>query len=174
MRAGVEEPLRPGARRLHIYNEGLCVYAFDAGHEARLREMLASGQYGSTSAIQDFFENLNVPEFGQAVAREGLAIAFELQQDDEVELEVMVGARLKKAQLRDARWMAPQTSWLHLPTGRLRIETPNTNPLDPDPGDDPGGLVEVPPGHYQVRLYRVDWEAMHRDLDDESEQEEVD
>jgi hypothetical protein len=36
--------IRPDARRVEVYSEGLCVYLHDAGHADRLRRMLASGQ----------------------------------------------------------------------------------------------------------------------------------
>jgi hypothetical protein len=155
--------LRPGAQRRAVYNEGLCVYVHDEGHDAALRAMMASPDFGEQAPEATFYERLDLPDFGSATARAGLAFAFELQQDDEIDVEVMVGLPLELAQLADALWLAPQTTWLRLPTGRLRIDTPNTMPLDPEPGHDPGGIVQVPPGDYEVRLYRVDWDAMHRE-----------
>jgi hypothetical protein len=48
------------------------------------------------------------------------------------------------------------------------VDSPNTMPLDPDPCHDPGGVATVPPGDYEVRLYRLDWPAMHRAERDET------
>src|SRR5215470_4764263 len=91
--------IRPGALRVEVYNEGLCVYLHDAGHTQRLRTMLASGQYGAVSLDQNFFDNLCEPAFAAAVATEGLAAAYELRQDDEVVAEVAVGQPLTEAEL---------------------------------------------------------------------------
>jgi hypothetical protein len=152
---------RPGAERLHVYNEGLCVYVHDGAHDDEIRALLASGEYGEVSN-NTFYDKLNMAPFGAVVSQRGLAFAFELEQDDEIEIEVVVGPPLTSKQLADAHWMQPQLTWLRLPSGRLRVDTPNTMPLDPDPGDDPGGVATVPPGDYEVRLYRIDWPAMHR------------
>lgn len=152
---------RPGATRLSVYNEGLCVYVHDDGHDKEIRAMLGSGKYGELSN-NTFYDSLSIPAFGAVVAKRGLAFSFELDQDDEIEIEVVVGPPLTSERLADAHWMEPQLTWLHLPSGRLRVDTPNTMPLDPDPGEDPGGVAAVPPGNYEARLYRVDWPAMHR------------
>jgi hypothetical protein len=120
--------IRPDAQRVWVYNEGLCVYLHDAGHTGRLRGMLAGGRYGAANPDQDFFSNLSEPTFGAAVAADGLAAAYELLQDDEVVTEVAVGPPLTDAELAVARWWPPQRALLDLPTGRLRVDTPNTMP----------------------------------------------
>ncbi len=153
--------VRSGAQRLSVYNEGLCVYVHDEAHDSEIRALLGSGEYGDLSN-NNFFDCLSMPAFGAVVAKRGLAFAFELDQDDGIDIDVVVGPPLTSTQLADAQWMQPQRTWLRLPSGRLRVDTPNTMPLDPDPGDDPGGVATVPPGDYEVRLYRVDWLAMHR------------
>jgi hypothetical protein len=135
----------------------------DAGHTERLRKMLASGKYGAANPDRDFFSNLSELEFGAAVAAEGLAAAYELQQDDEVVTKVAVGQPLTKAELAIARWWPLQRALLDLPTGPLRVDTPNTMPLDPDEQDDKGAIVTVPPGRYILMLYRIDLDAMRRE-----------
>jgi hypothetical protein len=155
--------IRPDARRVEVYNEGLCVYLHDAGHADRLRGMLASGQYGAANPDQDFFSNLSEPAFGAAVAAEGLAAAYELLQDDPVVTEVAVGGPLTDAELAVARWWPPQRALLDLPAGRLRVDTPNTMPLDTDEQHDEGAVVSVPPGRYVLMLYRIDEDAMRRE-----------
>ena len=69
------------------------------------------------------------------MSERGLAFAFELEQHDEIEIEVVVGPPLTSEQLADAHWMQPQLTWLRLPSGRLRVDMPNTMPVDPDPGN---------------------------------------
>jgi hypothetical protein len=155
--------IRPDAQRVEVYNEGLCVYLHDVGHADRLRAMLASGKYGAGSPDQTFYENLSDPAFGAAVAAAGLAAAYELRQDDEVATEVAVGQPLTEAELAVARWWPPQRALLDLPTGQLRVDTPNTMPLDPDDQDNPGAVVTVPPGRYVLMVYRIDEDAMRRD-----------
>jgi hypothetical protein len=154
-------PARPGAQRLSVYNEGLCGYVHDEAHDADIRALLRSGTYGDVSNTT-FFDNLSIPAFGAVAAKRGFAFAFELDQDDGIDIDVLVGPPLTAEQLADAHWMPPQLTWLRLPSGRLRVDSPNTMPLDPDPGEDPGGVATVPPGDYQVSLYRLDWAAMHR------------
>lgn len=155
--------IRSDAQRVYVYNEGLCVYLHDAGHADRLRSMLASGRYGAANPDQDFYSNLSEPAFGAAVAADGLAAAYELQQDDEVVTEIAVGRPLTDAELAVARWWPPQRALLDLPTGRLRIDTPNTMPLDPDEQQNEGAIVTVPPGRYVLVLYRIDEDAMRRE-----------
>jgi hypothetical protein len=155
--------IRPDAQRVEVYNEGLCVYLHDAGNTDRLRGMLASGRYGAANPDEDFYSNLSEPAFGAAVAADGLAAAYELCQDDPVATEVAVGGPLTDAELAVARWWPPQRALLDLPTGQLRIDTPNTMPLDPDEPGDPGAVVTVPPGRYVLMLYRIDEDAMRRE-----------
>lgn len=154
--------VRAGAQRAEVYNEGLCVYLHDEGHGERLRKMLSSGKYGAADADAHFWDNLSVPEFAAAVVKDRLALAYELRQDDEVVAEVAVGEPLTDQELSVARWFPPQPAKLHLPTGRLRVDTPNTMPLDPEENEDDGAVIEVPPGDYLVRLYRIDWDEMRK------------
>lgn len=146
-----------------VYNDGLCVYIWDEGHAARIREMLANRKsYRGCSPEKSFFENLASAAFGRAAAEAGLAAVYTLEQDDEVAVEVIVGPDLTADELAGACWLEPQRARLSLPTGRLRIDTPNTMPLDPDEKSDPGALVSVAPGDYVLTVYRVDWSEMKR------------
>lgn len=155
--------IRPSAVRVWVYNEGLCVYLHDEGTGERLREMMGSKSMRGVSADKTFIENLSVRAFGLAVSRERLAVAYTLEQDDEVNVEVGVGPALTEGELAAARWLKPQYARLDLPTGRLRIDTANTMPLDPDEKQDAGGTVTVPSGDYLLTLYRVDYDAMRRE-----------
>src|SRR5262245_33135006 len=91
--------IRKGAKRVEVYNEGLCVYLHDEGNTERLRKLIASGKYGAADAAAVFWENLGVPEFAAAVVRDRLALAYELQQDDEIVAEVAVGEPLTGKEL---------------------------------------------------------------------------
>jgi hypothetical protein len=151
-------PRRVG-RRVEVYNEGLCVYLHDEGNADRLRKLIET----KAEPDEDFYSNLSTPAFANAVAAESLAIAYELQQDAEVDAEVIVGPVMTAEELSHARWLPVQRGKLSLPTGRLRIDTPNTMPLDPEEPGDSGAVIDVPPGNYAVSLYRVDWQECERE-----------
>ncbi|CAN5155227.1 hypothetical protein BH10PLA2_BH10PLA2_14310 [soil metagenome] len=151
--------LRPCGRCFEVYNEGLCVYLHDAGNTEKLAKLIKKhGEEGNV-----FYDNLEVAAFAKAVKRQNLALAYELFQDDEIFVEVHVGEPLTEAELAVARWLSPQRAMLDLPTGKLRIDTPNTMPLDPEDHEDEAAIVDVPPGEYVLTLYRVDWKACEVD-----------
>ena len=149
--------IRKDAVPVRIYNEGLVVYLYDEGNTERLRELLRKHRLKN-----DFFSNLQAKKFREIVAREALCVAYTLEQDDPISAEVGTGTPLSESELKLARWHEPQTARLSLPTGRLRIDSPNTMPLDPDPPGDPGATVPVKPGDYMLTLYRIDWDEMRR------------
>jgi hypothetical protein len=160
--------IRPGAKLLDVYNEGLLVYVFD---QANLLALTASG-----ADFQDGFseEESEVDPKLRELARDGLFLAYELDQDDGVAVEVVVGPPLTKKELAVGRWHKPQRAFLRLPSGKLRVHTPNTLPIHEDPTDKPGRAA-VPPGEYVVTLYRIDWDELRNDgivTDDEDEEEE--
>ena len=149
------DAIRPGGRRYEVYNEALCVYLYDETNSDALRELIAKkGDEGSV-----FYDNLSLPAFAKAVKAKSLALCYELRQDDEVYIEVIVGPPLTEEELAVARWLPVQRAKLSLPGGRLRINTPNTMPLDPEEPEDEGAVAHVPPGDYALSLYRVDWHA---------------
>ena len=150
--------IRENAVPVYVYNEGLVVYLYDEANTAKLKSLLQKHRL----LKNDFFNNLHAKKFRDIVTREALCVAYTLEQDDPVSAEVGTGSPLTQEELKIARWLEPQTARLSLPSGRLRIDTPNTMPLDPDPRDDPGATVEVEPGEYVLTLYRIDWAEMRR------------
>lgn len=158
-KAGV---IRTSATPVRVYNEGLCVYLHDEGNAEAIRKLLASAKYRGCNLKKDFYSNLTNRAFAKAIAAKGLAVAYTLEQDDEIEVEVAVGSPLTERELSAARWLEPQYARLSLPTGRLRIDSANTMPLDPDDKTDRGQVVQVPPGDYLLTLYRVDWDELPR------------
>jgi hypothetical protein len=159
--------IRPGAKRLDVYNEGLLVYLFD---QDNLPALTASGA-DFEGGFDD--EESEVDPKLRLLAKEGLFLAYELDQDDEVAVEVVVGPPLTKKGLAVGRWHKPQRAFLRLPSGKLRVHTPNTLPIHEDPTDKPGRAT-VPPGDYVVTLYRLDWDELRNDrivTDDEDGEE---
>ncbi len=151
--------IRPGGRRFEVYNEALCVYLYDESHTETLRKLIDN----KGNPHETFYDNLSTPAFAKAVAAKHLALAYELQQDDEVFVEVIVGPPLTDNELAVARWLPVQRSQLSLPSGRMRIDSPNTMPLDEEDPEDNGAVCEVPADDYVFNLYRVDWTDCERD-----------
>ncbi|MFT3878762.1 MAG: hypothetical protein QM703_03765 [Gemmatales bacterium] len=149
--------IRPGAHRLDVYNEGLIVYLFDESSLEHLKNSEADFQGGFADDEAECDKKL------RKLAKEGWYIAYALFQDDEVVAEVVVGPPLTKKELAVARWLKPQKAYLKLPSGKLRVDTPNTLPIHDDEPQDEPGLVTVPPGDYVVTLYRMDWNEMQND-----------
>jgi hypothetical protein len=160
--------IRPGAKRLNVYNEGGLVYIFDQGSLPALAASGADFQSGFAD------EESEVDPTLRKLAREGLFLAYELQQDDPVAVEVVVGPPLTTKELAVGRWHKPQRAFLRLPSGKLVVHTPNTLPIHDKPTDKPGRAT-VPPGNYVATLYRIDWDELRNDgivIDDEETGEE--
>src|SRR5687768_11199167 len=107
--------VRSDATAVEIYNEGLCVYLYDETQAEEIKRLIASGKYGATKSDETFHANLSVSKFGKHIAQYGLALSYELQQDDEISLEIAVGDALSEEELSVARWLDPQTAYLHIP-----------------------------------------------------------
>ncbi|MFO1020424.1 MAG: hypothetical protein U0903_06980 [Planctomycetales bacterium] len=153
-----KKSIRPGGKRYRVFNEGLCVYLHDAGNTVPLRSLIE--QQGLTTNY--FLDNLAHPEFSRAVRENSSAIAYRLAQDEDIEVEIVVGPTLTDKELESAYWLPAQFARLSLPTGQLRIDSPNTLPLDPVIKHDPPAIAHVPPGDYRVTLYRLDAAACER------------
>ena len=99
------------------------------------------------------------------LANKGLLVAYELEQDDELSIEISVGDPLSEEELKKGRWHTAQRAPIHLPSGKLRIEGYSNFRLSPDydPDEEPGAVVDVPPGDYVLSLYHTNWEALEED-----------
>ncbi len=133
---------------IDIYNEGLGVYLYDASVEESLRE--------SGALITQYFGD---DSFHDSVSKEflstGRLLVYGLVGDGSVKATVTIGAPLGKKQLSGGEWLT-ESGFLSLPSGRLCIHSANTLPMGdngPRP-DEAGACLEVPPGEYQVNVYR--------------------
>jgi hypothetical protein len=137
-----------------IRNEGLVVFIYDGSHAGRIRESGAELLEGfNERAVQDrrLFQ----------LGAEGLLLVYELQQDDDVEIEVLVGADLdsdERSKLADHERSDP--GWLYAPSGRIFIDTYNTLRAIPEAPDARGATVTVESGHYSVWLHRIPLSAV--------------
>jgi len=156
--------IRKGATRAQAYNEGLLVYFYDEKNRQAILEQSGADLVNipiARNAEQAKIVQEKEKKLAQ-FSRSAMLVAYELRQDDPIEVDVIVGDPLSPAELKAVKglkWHKPQKSRLLLPSGRLRIETANSCQIDPD--NDPqeaGATVEVPAGEYLLTLYRVDVE----------------
>ena len=151
--------IRAGSSLVEVYNEALLVFLFDESH---LKEILESGADLETGYAD---KDADVDKGLKKLAKDGSLLAYELVQDDAVVIEVIVGPPLTKKELAVGRWLKPQTGFLRLPGGVLRIDTANTLPIggdEPDEDEEPG-RVTIPPGNYSLTLYRLDSDKVEAD-----------
>lgn len=148
--------IRSGSKRLSIDNESLIVFLYDESHSATLAESGADFESGYAETDSETEPAL------KKLAKNSVLFAYELRQDDAVELEVIVGQPLSRSELSQGLWMKPQRGHLILPTGKLRIDTGLTLPMNQSgeqPDEEPGRVM-LSPGIWMCTLYRLDWDAM--------------
>jgi hypothetical protein len=144
--------VRKGAVPLRMFNSGLEVWLYDEAHLERLR----------ASRFLDFRRKASEGQF-EKLTRDGLIVGYSLLQDDELQVEVVVGKPLTKAELRKGRWLEPRHAWLRLPSGKLCVESNDALRVGLDKPTERGGKVSVPPGDYRVTLYRADFDALEKE-----------
>ena len=134
--------------RVSIVNGGLIVFVYDVGYAATIAK--------SGAAILEGYEPSVVSEAEFVkLGRQGMLLAYELSQDDDIELDVIVSAALTNKQRKDVdSFEATELAWLHSPTGHLQIDGYNTLRAGPDIAREQGGNLRVSPSHYSVCLYR--------------------
>jgi hypothetical protein len=144
--------LRRAGRRLHLRNSGLEVWLYDDAS----REHICAGNAATELPT-------GMPARFDELTREGLIVGYSLEQDDDLDVEVHIGEPLTERELAKGRWLAPQTAFLRLPSGRLCVESNDASRVGSGQPTEQGGAVEVPPGDYRLALYRADHEALSRE-----------
>ncbi|HZR30075.1 MAG TPA: hypothetical protein VFA71_14955 [Terriglobales bacterium] len=125
-RTAPSDLIRKGATHAEVYNEGLMVYLYDEKNRQAIIER------NGRSLVNILYSRTPEPEKEKQLAqfsRSALLVAYGLQGDGGVEVDVIVGEPLSPEEMRPVRglkWHKPQTSRLSLPSGRLRIETGNS------------------------------------------------
>jgi hypothetical protein len=145
--------IRKGSTRVQLYNEGLLVYLYDEKNRQALIEQkahdLLHGSFGEQK------EKKLAP-----LSRSHMVVAYELYQDDPIEVDIVVGDPLAANEMKPIRrlkWHKPQKALLSLSSGCLRVETPNSCHFAPDEEpQEAGASIQVPPGEYVLTLYHVD------------------
>ena len=139
--------VRKASKRAAFYNDGPVVFLYDSSHVSAIRESGAEilEGYGDRTADDPALLEL---------ASQGQLLIYELYQDDEVEIELIVADKIsadERAQL-SAHTRCP-AGWLWLPTGRLFLDGYNTLRAGNEEITDQGASVAVPSGHYSVVVY---------------------
>jgi len=151
------------ARRCAPYNDGHWCFAYDRAHIPRLSELKAY------EALIGFSASIEAEKLLMQLGDEGLALAWQLDHDGGVVVDVVVGKKITSGQKGKAQWLKPQGSYLSIPSGRLRIETLNSLSFGPDEKTGEGCEIEISPGDYDVTLNRVNWSLMDDSMDDQPE-----
>jgi len=150
--------IRKESKAINAYNDGLVVFLYD---EANGKEI----QKADPSLLEAFSDEDAADPKLAVLAKKGLLVAYELEQDDELSIEVSVGKPLTDQEMESGRWHSVQRAPIHLPSGKLHIEGYGNFRLSPDydPDEEPGAVVKVPSGDYLLSLYHTNWEALEED-----------
>jgi hypothetical protein len=150
--------IRKNSTAVNVYNDGLVVFLYD---EANGKDI----QTADPTLLEGFSdEDAADPKLAD-LATQGLLVAYELQQDDELSIEVAIGGPLTNQELKEGRWHTVQRAPIRLSSGKLCIEGYGNLRISPDydPDEEPGAVVDVPPGDYVLSLYHTNWEALEED-----------
>jgi hypothetical protein len=151
----MRRPSRPSPQATYLRSVGPEVWLYD---ELHLGVLLESG-------VLDPHDPLAATKY-KALAKQGLVVGYGLPASQHVTVTVQVGAPLDAQQLSElhhGRWLAPETALLHVPTGRVCIESRERLADTPEFALEPSGRVYVPPGRYRLSLYRSDDAARERE-----------
>lgn len=141
-----------------VYNDGPLAFVYD--------EASAETIYTSNMLLLQGFSRDEILKDAAwcELAGRGLIFAYELFQDDELCVEIRSGSPLTQKEMGKLPWLAPQKTFLSLPSGKLRIDSYNSLPVDDSYDDSPGAIVELTPGNYIVNLHRLDQHAVSHEL----------
>jgi len=139
-----------GSKRAAFYNEGPLVFLYDGSYAEAIRDSGADFLEGYAESCADD------PALTELAAR-GQILLYELFQDDEVEIEVIIADTItpdERAGL-SAHVRLP-TGWVRLPTGVLYLDSYNTLRAGQEEPTDKGATVSLPAGDYSVTIYQCD------------------
>jgi hypothetical protein len=145
-RVRAETPGEPGAVQVCVAEAYGLAFAYDQGSRKALKKT-ALAEYGP----EVYHENAAGP-----LQQTGLIRIFDFEpyeREDPFAAEVYVGKPPDAERVTKASAKRPQRGPLHLPTGRLRIESTTSLSIGPEEPETEGVTVAVPPGTYDVALY---------------------
>lgn len=136
------------SERAAFYNEGLLVFLYDGSYAAAIRESGVEVLEGYDKSSADD------PALNELAAR-GELLLYELYQDDEVEIEVIMADKITPDErTRLSAHVRLPTGWIRLPTGKLFLDSYNTLRAGHEEVTDRGATVSLPAGDYSVTVYR--------------------
>lgn len=147
--------VRAGALSASCFNSGMEVWLYD---EANLKELKESGVIDTL--LEDGEEEFQKKM--KPILKKGMLVAYGMEGDGGVDIDIFVGEPLSKKELSSAYWLKPQKAFLNLPSGKLCVESNDCLRLSSEEATDKGAIVKVPPGNYLLTLYRLDWEEVER------------
>lgn len=148
-------PIRQGALRVHVYNDGLTVFLYDAANESRIKSTDPKAIWYIDAETENDLAT-------SSLTKSGDLLIYGMHGDGEVDLELLIGPDLTEEELRTGRWYEPQHGRINLPSGRVCVHSFNTLPMgdNEDETDGEGAILDVPAGSYAVTLHRKDWDTM--------------
>ena len=142
--------LRKGSKRAAFYNEGPLVFLYDGDHAERIRQCGAR-------VLEGYDQNCADDPLLARIADSGAILLYELFQDDEVEIEIVVAESITTEERdRLSAHVRLPTGWIRLPTGELFLDSYNTLRAGLEEPTDRGATVNLSAGDYSVTIYRCD------------------
>ena len=136
----------PARHPVRLDNSGLLVFLRDPANDATLNDV-------PPSVLSHFTGPLDANDRVLLQLPAGTLVAYELAQDDPVEVEVIVGQPLTAKQAA-GKYHDPERTRLAVSSGTVRIETYDSLSVGPNRGEDDGHSITVKPGDYVLSLYR--------------------
>jgi hypothetical protein len=136
---------------LRISNDGLVCFLYDE----RNAEVIARS---AAPLLERFDRDLSMDEPRlHDLALRGALVAYELYRDEPISVELSVGPAVTSREMRSGSWLAPQSAFIEIPSGCLRVDSYTSLPFGPRIPSERGGEFRVAPGRYVLTLLRFDW-----------------
>jgi hypothetical protein len=145
-RVRAETPQEPGAVRVCVDEAYGLAFAYDEGNRKALEK----------TALAEFGPEIYHEKAAGPLQKTGLIRIFDFdsrEREDPFAAEVYVGRPPAAERVTKASARRPQRGPLHLPTGKLRVETTTSLSVGPEEPENEGVTVTVPPGTYDAALF---------------------
>jgi hypothetical protein len=145
-RVRAETPREPGAVRVCVDEAYGLAFAYDEANRKALKR----------TALAEFGPEIYHEKAAGPLQKTGLIRIFDFdarEREDPFAAEVYVGRPPAAERVTKASGRRPQRGPLHLPTGKLRVETTTSLSVGPEEPDNEGVTVKVPPGSYDAALF---------------------
>jgi hypothetical protein len=147
--------LRRSSVSFALQNDSNVVYLYDESNRRAINE----GEFGRLGP--DAFTQ--APEVLEDLAHQGMLQVIDVEKGALLRGEIASGPAPKREELKAFRWRKRQVGLIRLPTGKLCMETANSQRIGPEDyqtGEDEGLVLRVAPGEYTLTWYEVAYEAL--------------